>query len=126
MFTATRFANGIIGVSIALIGMWLQLSGLLSMKSIVLFSLWSIFVLCDALLRKKGSRSDIVFTVLWTLFFVYALFGVVTRVSLDTLPEEIGGALIFILTVSLLYGVPLLLNSIHLFLLLTKTKIQEQ
>lgn len=131
MFTATRITNGIISVLALFVGLMLFFGGDLAMRPASLgLALVAVFFLGDVILRKKESVNDIIFSALWTLLFALALFeGMMLFSVMYTEPmyaEPLGGLVFVSLMITLIYGVPLLLNSIYLVRLLKQRKIQAE
>jgi hypothetical protein len=127
MFVATRIANGVVALLALLISLMLLLGGGSAMRpASILLALVAVFFLIDVIWRKKVSTGDTVFTTLWTLLFAYAIFEGMIRFSvMYTEPmyaEPLGGVALVGVVMSLIYGVPFLLNSIYLFRLLKQKK----
>lgn len=122
MFITTRVANGIVALLALLVSIMLLFGGGLAMRmASVQLALVPLFFLGDLIWRKKNSSGDMIFAIAWTLFFSYALYIGVRMLSMDTPPPELGGNF-FSITVVIIYGVPFLLNGIHLVRLLKQKK----
>jgi hypothetical protein len=121
MFVTTRIANGIVALLALCISIMLLFGGGFAMRvASIGLALVPLFFLGDIIFRRKNSSGDMIFTTVWTLFFLGGLFSLVVKMlSRGTFPPlEIGGPLLIIM-----YGLPLLLNTIYLFRLLKQKKI---
>jgi hypothetical protein len=122
MFVTTRIANGIVALLALLISIMLLFGGGLAMRMVsIQLALVPLFFSGDLIWRKKNSSGDMIFAVLWTVFFSYALFICGRMLLMDNPPQELGGNF-FNITAVVMYGIPFFLNSIYLVRLLKQKK----
>lgn len=116
MFSATRITNGLIALFALLISAMFFLMGGEAMRTAAMFlALVPALFLLDLLLRKKHKKSDLAFAGAWTLLSLYNMLDVILALSsAESMPPELGGTPFFDAVFCIIFGTPLLLNSIYL------------
>lgn len=116
MFLATRIVNGLVAL-LSLFMVLLLLPALelpTAMGMIIVFGSVALLYLLDLIFRRKNTKGDVGFAVVWTLFFTYAVYRGLLVLATN-MPEKTAEDPIYLYgTFITVYVVPCILNSIYL------------